>query len=115
MVVAHREAERRIVQARRLVARDNAGCIVHGAVRSAAVYTVTAEAEQRGLRLNAVEVSVSPTAEKDRRVVNIFLSYAHRKTLNTERYVLGVDVTEKYPFLSSKLSRCHDNVVDSGV
>jgi PatG C-terminal len=43
-----------------------------------------------------------------RRIVNCIFSYSHRNTDFTEKLFVGVDVTEEFPFLVTKMSPYFD-------
>ncbi|HEY2290542.1 MAG TPA: hypothetical protein VGM86_07560 [Thermoanaerobaculia bacterium] len=77
------------------------------AVRYPRLYELTAEMLGRESTLSGVEVRPSRLSGS-RRLLDAVLSYTHRKTDVTERYYVRVDVTEKYPFLASKLAPFYD-------
>ena len=92
---------------------DNAGAtdehraLNYCVVRYPAIYTATAEAHQRNASLSGLEVRASRLSGA-RRVVDVILSFTNRSTDVTEKYFTRVDVTEKFPFLVTKLSPYFD-------
>jgi hypothetical protein len=93
---------------------DNAGAtdehraLNYLAVRYPTIYTHTAEAFARNASLTAVEVRPSPLSST-RKVVDVIFSYTNRNTDVTEKYFSRVDVTEQFPFLTTKLSPYYDH------
>jgi len=92
---------------------DNAGAtpehiaLNYLAVRYPAIYAKIAECFAADSSLSAVEVRPSPLSGV-RNIVDVILSLRNRNTDVVEKYSIGVDVTEKYPFLTSKLSPYYD-------
>jgi hypothetical protein len=92
---------------------DNAGAtdehraLNYCVVRYPAIYTATADAHQRNAALSGLEVRPSRLSGA-RRIVDVILSFTNRSTDVTEKYFTRVDVTEKFPFLVSKLSPYFD-------
>jgi hypothetical protein len=88
---------------------DNAGAteehraLNYLAMRYPVIYASAADQFARNASLTAVEVAVSPLSGT-RRVVDVIFSYTNRHTDVVEKFFVRVDVTEKYPFLVSKLS-----------
>ncbi|MFJ3791409.1 hypothetical protein [Kitasatospora sp. NPDC090091] len=88
---------------------DNAGAtdehraLNYLSVRYPAIYHVAAERLAANAALTTVDVDTSRLATT-RRVVNVIFSYRDRQTDVVDRYFVRVDVTEKYPFLVSKLA-----------
>jgi hypothetical protein len=72
-------------------------------VRYPAIYARTAQAHREGAGLTGVAVKPSRLSGL-RDVVDVILSYTHRRTDVTERFFVRVDVTEQYPFVVTKLS-----------
>ncbi len=92
---------------------DNAGAIDdhralnYLAVRYDAIYAKTAEMHGKNFSLNGVEVRSSRLSGV-RKVVDVIFLYTHRETDFTEKFSVGVDVTEEFPFLVTKLSPYYD-------
>jgi hypothetical protein len=88
---------------------DNAGAtdehraLNYLAVRYPQIYARTAAAHADNFSLTAVNVRPSRLSGV-RKVVDVVLSYTHRRTDVTEQYFVRVDVTEEFPFLVTKLS-----------
>jgi PatG C-terminal len=88
---------------------DNAGAtdehraLNYLAVRYPAIYARTTAAHSANAALTAVDVRPSRLSGV-RRVVDVIFSYTHRQTDVTEQHFVRVDVTEKFPFLVTKLS-----------
>jgi PatG Domain/TIR domain len=78
--------------------------LIYLAMRYPAIYNAAADAALLGRRLTAVEVSLLPLSDEGRKIVNVSLSFAGATPKESATYVIGVDVTGKYPFLTSKLS-----------
>jgi hypothetical protein len=76
-------------------------------VRYPAIYERTAEAERNESTLTAVNVQPSPLANS-RKIVDVVLTYTHRRTDVTEKYVVKVDVEDEFPHLASKISPYFD-------
>lgn len=77
------------------------------AVRYPAIYANAADAFTRNATLTRVETIVSRLSGV-RDVVDVVFSYTNRNTDVVEKYFVRVDVTEKYPFLVTKLSPYYD-------
>jgi hypothetical protein len=92
---------------------DNAGAtdehraLNYLAVRYPAIYAHTAEEFGRNAALAAVDVAPSPLSGT-RKVVDVIFSYTNRHTDVSEKFFTRVDVTEKFPFLVTKLSPYYD-------
>jgi hypothetical protein len=88
---------------------DNAGAsdehraLNYLAVRYPAIYSLVAESYGRNLAFRAVEVRPS-SLSGIRRVVDVIFSFNNRNTDVTEKHFVRVDVTEKFPYLVTKLS-----------
>lgn len=92
---------------------DNAGstdahrAMNYLAVRYSAIYVKTAEQLARDASLTAVEVRPS-VLSGTRRIMEVILAYTDRHTDVIEKWFTRVDVTEKFPFLVTKLSPYYD-------
>jgi hypothetical protein len=92
---------------------DNAGAtdehraLNYCVVRYPAIYAATGEAHQRNGSLSGIEVRPSRLSGA-RTIVDVVLTFTNRNTDVTEKYFTRVDVTEKFPFLVSKLSPYFD-------
>lgn len=92
---------------------DNAGngddhrALNYLAVRYPAIYAATAEAYGRNLTLRSVEARPSRLSGT-RTIVDVIFSYANRATDVLEKQFVRVDVTERFPFLVTKLSPYYD-------
>jgi hypothetical protein len=92
---------------------DNAGAtdedraLNYLAVRYPAIYATTAERHAQDYALTAVEVRPSRLSGV-RKVVDVILSYTHRRMDVTEKVFVRVDVTEEFPFLVTRLSPYSD-------
>lgn len=88
---------------------DNAGAfddhraLNYLATRYPAIYTATADAFQRNQSLAGVEVRPSRLSGA-RKIVDVVLSYTGRETEATEKYFVRVDVTEKFPFIVTRIA-----------
>jgi hypothetical protein len=76
-------------------------------VRYARVYERAAEAFSQDFSLSAVEARPSSLSGA-RRIVDVVFSYTNRNTDYTEKAFVRVDVTERFPFLVTKLSPYFD-------
>jgi hypothetical protein len=92
---------------------DNAGAtdehraLNYLAVRYPAIYATAADAFARNGSLTAVDVHASPLSST-RKIVEVIFCYTNRNTDFTEKFFVRVDVTEKFPFLVTKLSPYYD-------
>jgi len=92
---------------------DNAGAmdehraLNYLAVRYPGLYTTVAEAHAGNASLSAVEVRPSRLSGT-RRIMEVILSFTHRMTGVVEKQSVGVDVTEEFPFLVTKMARYFD-------
>jgi PatG C-terminal len=92
---------------------DNAGAmdehraLNYLAVREPAVYATTADAFKRNASLTGVEVRPSRLSGP-RRIVDVVFAFTSRETDVTEKYFARVDVTEKFPFLVSRMAPFYD-------
>lgn len=77
------------------------------AVRYPRLYEAAAEMLARDSALTAVDVRPSRLSAS-RRLLDVVLQFTHRKTDVTEKLYVRVDVSEKFPFLSSKLAPYYD-------
>lgn len=92
---------------------DNAGstdehrALNYLAVRYPAIYEQSAKAYGDNSALSGVEVRPSRLSGP-RTILDVIFSYRHRQTDVTEKHYVRVDVTEKFPFLVTKLSPYYD-------
>lgn len=92
---------------------DNAGAtdgdraLNYLAVRYQAIYTNVAEAFARNASLSAVDVQTS-SLSGTRNLVDVIFTYTNRNTDVDEKFVVRVDVTDKFPFLVKKMSPYYD-------
>jgi hypothetical protein len=92
---------------------DNAGAtdehraLNYLAVRYHRIYEAVALAHARNESLNAVEVLHSRLSGS-RKVLDVIFSFTNRGTDVMSKQFIRVDVTEKYPFLVTKLSPYYD-------
>jgi hypothetical protein len=78
------------------------------AMRYPAIYSVTAEAHAGNSALTAVDVRKSPMSGT-RKLVDVILTFTHRKLGMSSKSFVRVDVTEEFPFLASKLAPYYDH------
>jgi hypothetical protein len=92
---------------------DNAGttdehrALNYLVVRYDAIYAKVAEAHERNFALTGVDVRASRLSNT-RRIVQVIFSFTDRKTDVIEKFFVRVDITEKFPFLVTKLSPYYD-------
>lgn len=92
---------------------DNAGAtsahraINYMAVRYPAIYHTVADANDRDASLTAVDVQPS-SLSGTRDIVDVIFSFTNRKTDVIEKYFTRCDVTEKFPFLITRMSPYFD-------
>jgi hypothetical protein len=92
---------------------DNAGsddehrALNYLAVRYPAIYAGSAAAFADDRGLSGVEVRPSRLSGP-RKILDVIFSYRHRQTDVIEKQYVRVDVTEKFPFLVTKLSPYYD-------
>lgn len=92
---------------------DNAGAtdehraLNYLAMRYPRIYEVTAEKNGETSSLSGVDVRPSPLSST-RNIVDVIFSYTHRQTDVTEKHFVRVDVSEKFPFLVTKMSPYFD-------
>jgi hypothetical protein len=92
---------------------DNAGssdahrALNYLAVRSQSIYKLAADQFAQGARLWAVTTRPSSLSGA-RKVLNVVFSYTNRRTDVMERFFTGVDVTDEFPFLVTKLTPTYD-------
>lgn len=92
---------------------DNAGAtdehraLNYLAMRYPAIYAKAAEQFGLACSLTGVEVRPSPLS-RTRNVVDVIFSYSNRNTDFTEKFFVRCDVTEKFPFLVTKMSPYYD-------
>jgi PatG C-terminal len=92
---------------------DNAGAtdehraLNYLAMRYPAIYAQAAAEFERARSLTSVEVRPSPLSGA-RNIEDVIFAYTDRNTDFTEKSCVRVDVTEKFPFLVTKLSPYYD-------
>jgi hypothetical protein len=92
---------------------DNAGAdddhraLNYLAVRYPAVYSRTAEYHERNCSLTGLEVRPSSLGTT-RKIVDVIFTYTHRINDVAEKQIARVDVTDEFPFLTTKLSPYFD-------
>ena len=92
---------------------DNAGAtdehraLNYLAVRYPAIYTRTAEYHERNSSLTGLEVRPS-TLGTTRKIVDVIFTYTHRSTDVAEKQLARVDISDEFPFLTTKLSPYFD-------
>ncbi len=92
---------------------DNAGAtdehraLNYCAMRYPAIYTTATEAYGRNCSLSSVDVRLSQLSSM-RNIVEVIFCFRNRNTDVTEKYFVRVDVTEKFPFLVTKMSPYFD-------
>lgn len=88
---------------------DNAGAtdehraLNYVAVRYDKIYATAADAFAQDSSLTSVTVRPSRLSGT-RRIADVVFAYTHRETDVTDKYFVRVDVTEKFPFLVTKMS-----------
>lgn len=88
-------------------ATDEHRALNYLAVRYPAIYLKYADMVGQNYGLSAVEV-LSSRLSGARTIVDVIFSYSHRQTDVTERYFVRVDVTEEFPFLTTKLGHYYN-------
>jgi len=73
------------------------------AIRYPAIYQRAAQSFRDNASLTAVDVRPSRLSGA-RKIVDVIFSYTNRQTDVTEKFFVRVDVTEKFPFLVTRLS-----------
>ena len=92
---------------------DNAGAtdehraLNYCAMRYPAIYATATEAYERNCSLTSVDVRLSQLSSI-RNIVEVIFCFRNRNTDVTEKYFVRVDVTEKFPFLVTKMSPYFD-------
>ena len=92
---------------------DNAGAtdehraLNYLAMRYHTIYAKAAEQFGCNCSLTGVEVHPSPMSGT-RKIVDVIFSYTNRNTDFTEKFFVRCDMTEKFPFLVTKLSPYYD-------
>jgi hypothetical protein len=79
------------------------------AVRYPAIYAQTAERFAANASLTAVDVRPSALSGT-RKIVDVIFSYRHRATDVVEKYAVGVDIGEEFPYLAYKLTPYFDRM-----
>jgi hypothetical protein len=94
---------------------DNAGgtdedrALNYLSLRYPAIYGTTAEAYAHGSSLTSVTVRPS-SLSVTRKIVDVIFSYTNRSTDVVEQWFVRVDVTERFPFLVTKMSPFFDRI-----
>jgi hypothetical protein len=88
-------------------ATDEAHALNYLAVRYQTIYSTAADAFNRNASLSAVEVRQSPL-RGTRNIVDVIFTCTNHETEVDEKFAVGVDVTEKFPFLVRKLGPYYD-------
>ncbi len=92
---------------------DNAGAtdehraLNYLAVRYPGVYALAAEQFGRNASLTVIEVRPSALSGT-RKIVDVIFAYTNRSTDVTDKFFVRVDVTEKFPFLVTRMSPYFD-------
>ena len=92
---------------------DNAGAtdehraLNYLAMRYPSIYAKTAEKNGETCSLSAVDVRPSRLSST-RNIVDVIFSYTHRQTDVTDKHFVRVDVSEKFPFLVTKMAPYFD-------
>jgi hypothetical protein len=92
---------------------DNAGAtdehraLNYCAMRYPAIYATASEAYGRNCSLTSVDVRLSQLSST-RKIIEVIFCFTNRNTDVTEKYFVRVDVTEKFPFLVTKMSPYYD-------
>jgi PatG Domain len=92
---------------------DNAGAtdehraLNYLAVRYDAIYAKTAEFFGLNYSLSAIDVRPAPVTAT-RKIVDVVFTYTNRETGVPEKFYVRVDVTERFPFLVTKLGPYYD-------
>jgi PatG Domain len=92
---------------------DNAGAtdehrvLNYLVMRYPAIYAKAAEEFARDFSLTSVEVRTSALSGT-RNIVDVIFAYTNRNTDFTEKFYVRVDVSEKFPFLVTKMSPYYD-------
>jgi hypothetical protein len=72
------------------------------------VYALTAQKQNQGMRFDGLEIHHSRLSDSGGKLVNVVLKFSDRRTEAPEKYYVRVDVSGKYPFLSSRLAPFYD-------
>ncbi len=97
-----------------LAATDNAGAtdehraLNYLALRDPGIYARVAECHARDLGLTAIEVRPWRLSAL-RKIVEVLLTFTHRKNEFVEKYCARVDVHEEFPFLVSKMAPYYEH------
>jgi hypothetical protein len=97
-----------------LLMTDNAGAtdehraLNYLAMRYPAIYAKAADAFAKDFALTRVDVSPSPISSSTRSLVDVIFTYTNRNTDFAEKCFVRCDVTEEFPFLTTKLSPYYD-------
>ena len=88
-------------------ATDEHRALNYLAVRYPAIYARTAEYHERNWSLTGLEVRPSSLGTT-RKIVDVIFTYTHRTNDVAEKQFTRVDVTDEFPFLTTKLSPYFD-------
>jgi hypothetical protein len=97
-----------------LAVTDNAGAtdahraMNYLAVRDPGIYSRVAECHGRDLTLTSVETHPWQLSSA-RRIVEVLLTFTHRKNEFVEKYFVRVDVNDEFPFLVSKIAPYYEH------
>jgi hypothetical protein len=92
---------------------DNAGAtdehraLNYLALHYPAIYATAADCHGRNCSLTGVDVRPSRLSGA-RKIMDVIFAYTHRQTDVTEKFFVRIDVTERFPFLVTKLSPYYD-------
>jgi hypothetical protein len=78
------------------------------AVRYSAIYALASEQRQQDYSLSAIHAHRSPLA-RARDILDVIFTYVGRESHAVDRFFTRVDVTDKFPFLASRLSPYFDH------
>jgi hypothetical protein len=84
-------------------ATDEHRALNYCAIRYSAIYAMATEAYDRNCLLTSLEARLSQSSNT-RKIVKVIFCFTNRDTDITEKYFVRVDVTEKFPFLLTKMS-----------
>lgn len=83
-------------------ATDEHRALNYCAIRYLPIYTMATEACDRNCSLTSLEARLSQPSNT-RKIVKVIFCFTNRDTDITEKYFVRVDVTEKFPFLLTKM------------
>jgi hypothetical protein len=91
-------------------ASDEHRAINYLAVRYPEIYTHATHMTKDDYSLQGIEVISSRLSGITQKLVNVIITYTHRKTMEIRKYYIRVDITGKYPFLHSPITQFIDRV-----